>query len=193
MKTYTPGYLGLKLVSVVVSLLVCAGGIAEMWFPASLAFSGRIVKSVVVKVEKTSPGLPTKVYTTTSEIPEDKNRSAIFWHYVAYTDASGQERTAKLNIATKIKPASAYAVGAKVRIACPKGKPEVAVAVFDWQTWALGFFILIVGLVYASISILFAVHANRPIEVQDELAEGDQGHAQPSASNEATAETKASV
>lgn len=171
MKTYTPGYFNTKLISAIISLAICAVGIAEMWFPAMLVFQGRVTKGVVVKIEKTSPGLKTEVYTTTASIPDDKNRSAIFWHFVEYVDTTGQERTAKLNIATKIKPAQNYAVGTKISIACPKNDPQAAVAVFDWQTWSLGFFILIVGFVYASVSILFVLTANKPIELQDESAD----------------------
>jgi hypothetical protein len=173
MKTYTPGFFWTKVISLAISVVVFGAGVYDLWFPARLVFGGARTRAAVVRVDKVKPGFTTEVYTTTQPIAEDKNRSAVFTHYIEFNIPDGASIATKLNIASQVKPV--YGVGEKVAIAYDPRKPEIAVAVYDQRTWAVGFFVALVGLFFGVASFYMALYARTPIEVPADTPDEDPG------------------
>lgn len=159
--SFAPGRVPAKVVALALSLLLMAASLWELSWPALRVLRGTRTTAEVIGFRETRPGLPDRSRSVDYGTQEDRTREITFFCEVEYMNVQGALAHAELNVASQLRPP--YRLGEEVPIAYQSDEPELALAVYDWRTWALGLFLSAAALCFVAMSAVILLTARTPI------------------------------
>ncbi len=166
LRTYTPGYSGIKAVLALCGVALFGMGLLQNRAPLVAAIYGTRMTAIVQRVERLKAGSVTDVYTTTQVIPTDDSRTAVFRYWIEMETPQGRHRQAMLAVAHQIRPA--YLVGDQVAVCFNERSPDAIYGIYDWNTWTLGAILMVSGLIFTGVFLHLFLFARTPITIPDD-------------------------
>jgi len=165
-RTYRPGYRGVKAFFCLMGLLIVTLGIASLWEPLTLLIQGRNANAEIDAVVLRRPGEPDEIVTVKDEVKPDPTNTITFMYHAHYTTPDGVPAQGLLNLAFRAKSNREIADEMAVRYA--PTQPERLVAIRDLATWTFGGFLVLCGLFLAFVQGIYFWHAGRPIAIPED-------------------------
>ena len=172
MRTYTPGYSGMKAFFVLVGLGIVALGVATIYRPLKLLASGQRATAEITAVVVSRPGEPDQVLTSKDDVKPDSSRTATFRFRARYRGPDGTFHTGLLDLAYHATPNSTigdrFSVAYAPAAAADASRPVVLVPIYDLGTWTFGAFLILTGAFLAVVQGLYLVYSRTPIPIAEE-------------------------
>jgi hypothetical protein len=163
--TYTPGWIGTKILAVILGVLIMLAGIAWLARPTRLLLTGVAAEAEVVRVEILKPGQDPVALTTNKAVAatEDHTRNGVFTYRVRFPGPGGETVSAVYDVGHVVR--AQYRIGDTLELRYDPDEPTDLTAPGDIATWTFGGFFFVIGLIIAVTQSWVLLYAHRPIEL----------------------------
>jgi len=171
-ETYTPGYVPHKLALLIVSLLILAFGISQLWSPLRLLAFGHRAEAEAVSVTRTKVGMPDLVMHSDNEIAANQaphDRSYVYWNdFVIHTD-TGELIAVRANVGSRTTPLfplrNADGLPTTAVVCYTSANPRHIIFPTLISTWLVPSLLALGGLAGAVVASFLLYWARRPIDL----------------------------
>lgn len=170
--TYTPGYVGAKLLMIAFGLGLFCIGLTHLWTPLRLVMLGERAVAEATTVTKAKRGMPDVVLTDDVQIQanlETRDRTYVFWNEFRFHAADGRDVNVRATVGSQLKPLytliNSDGLPTTDVVYYDPANPETVVFPLIISTWFAAGSLAIGGLLIVMIGSVLLYWARKPIEV----------------------------